>query len=76
MIYVPVNFKIGDFVVCHTPAAIHGISQKLANQYTGPYKIVSKQYLLDGTLVSHVFDLDHGRTRRKLKGVNIERLHR
>lgn len=53
------------------------MSQKLIAQYTGSYSVAAPEhYLPEGTPASHVFDLEHARTGRKLDGVNITRFHR
>ena len=73
---LPVTFDVGDYVIVHTPTTIRGVSTKLLNQFTGPYKVVAQHQLADGSLAPNVYDLEHARTGRKLDCINITRLHR
>ena len=73
---LPVPFDVGDFVIVHSPTTVRGVSTKLINQFTGPYKVVAQHRLADGSLAHNVFDLEHARTGRKLECVNVTRLHR
>mmetsp|Transcript_9993 Transcript_9993/g.40516 ORF Transcript_9993/g.40516 Transcript_9993/m.40516 type:complete len:484 (-) Transcript_9993:171-1622(-) len=72
----PTTFDIGDYVIVHSPKHTKGISTKLINQFQGPYRIVGKHQLDDGSAAPNVFDLEHVRIRNPLAGVNITRLHR
>ena len=72
----PLRYGVGDFVICHSPQYAKGISQKLINQFNGPFEVLAEHRLSDGTLAPNTFDLCHVRTGREMSAVNLERLHR
>ena len=50
----PIPFGVGDFVILHTPTAIRGVSSKLLNQFTGPFKVIAEHRLANGTVAPNV----------------------
>ena len=60
--------RLGDFpLICHYPQSSKSISQKLMNQFIGPFKFLAEHRLSDGTLAANTFDLRHVRTDAKCR---------
>mmetsp|Transcript_8973 Transcript_8973/g.37063 ORF Transcript_8973/g.37063 Transcript_8973/m.37063 type:complete len:287 (+) Transcript_8973:901-1761(+) len=67
---LPVPFGVGDVVIVHSPKRVNGLSAKLVNQFTGPFRVVAQHRLdADGSVAPHVFDLEHRSRAQPVGGV-------
>jgi len=73
---LPVPFGVGDVVIVHSPKRVNGLSAKLVNQFTGPFRVVAQHRLADGSVAPNMFDLVQARTKARLDCVNVSRLHK
>ena len=67
-------FGAGDWVLMHMPTAVKGLSQKLIDQFRGPYRVVGPHTSRAGALAPNVLDLVHVKSGAT-KSANVERLH-